>query len=254
MTKKASMKRTLDLHKLPQLTADQKARLNTVASMPDELIDYSDAPHLPDVAWVKAGGPPTSKKITLRKHIVDTADSNTLPTPNGPIQIVFPDAGPFVSLAGGEVGGALDLLLNSKEEVRIVITDVAEFELARQASDSQAARAAQAFIARHPNRVEVVPTTIGALALADWQHRQHQAKQDGRGVETGAFTLAPDIGELSVAGYVISLRKTNPGVPILIIVDDEWLAANSFALPDNARLCSTSTWLDGLAQVSRVVE
>ena len=37
------VKRTLDLKKPPQLSAEQKARLDAVASMPDEQIDYSDA-------------------------------------------------------------------------------------------------------------------------------------------------------------------------------------------------------------------
>ncbi|BBQ70899.1 hypothetical protein [Klebsiella quasipneumoniae] len=48
------VKRTLDLKKPPQLSAEQKARLDAVASMPDEQIDYSDAPYLPDAVWMKA--------------------------------------------------------------------------------------------------------------------------------------------------------------------------------------------------------
>ena len=36
------VKRTLDLKKPPQLSAEQKARLDAVASMPDEQIDYSE--------------------------------------------------------------------------------------------------------------------------------------------------------------------------------------------------------------------
>ena len=37
------VKRTLDLKNPPQLSAEQKARLDAVAAMPDEQIDYSDA-------------------------------------------------------------------------------------------------------------------------------------------------------------------------------------------------------------------
>ena len=48
------VKRTLDLKKRPRLSAEQKARLGAVASMPDDQIDYSDAPRLPDAAWMKA--------------------------------------------------------------------------------------------------------------------------------------------------------------------------------------------------------
>lgn len=62
------VKRTLDLKKPPQLSAEQKARLDAVASMPDEQIDYSDAPYLPDAVWMKAAEqlPHTKKQITLR--------------------------------------------------------------------------------------------------------------------------------------------------------------------------------------------
>jgi uncharacterized protein (DUF4415 family) len=69
MRKSASntVKRTLDLAKKPILTAGQKARLDTVAAMPDEAIDYSDAPWRPDAIWVKPAELPNYKKqITLR--------------------------------------------------------------------------------------------------------------------------------------------------------------------------------------------
>ena len=63
------VKRTLDLKKPPILSAEQKARLDAVASMPDERIDYSDAPHLPDAVWMKAAAselPNNKQQITLR--------------------------------------------------------------------------------------------------------------------------------------------------------------------------------------------
>ena len=62
------VKRTLDLKKPPQLSAEQKARLDALASMPDEKIDYSDAQSLPDAVWMKAAEqlPNTKKQITLR--------------------------------------------------------------------------------------------------------------------------------------------------------------------------------------------
>jgi uncharacterized protein (DUF4415 family) len=50
------------------LTAQQRAELEAVAAMPDEQIDYSDAPYLPDAVWMKAAEqlPHTKKQITLR--------------------------------------------------------------------------------------------------------------------------------------------------------------------------------------------
>ena len=70
MPTKASniVKRTLDLKKPLHLSAEQKARLDAVALMPDEQIDYSDAPSVPDTAWMKAATelPHTKKQVTLR--------------------------------------------------------------------------------------------------------------------------------------------------------------------------------------------
>ena len=61
------VKRTLDLKTPPVLSVEQKVRLDAVASMPDGLIDYSDAQRLPDAVWMRAAElPHTKKQITLR--------------------------------------------------------------------------------------------------------------------------------------------------------------------------------------------
>lgn len=62
------VKLTLDPNNLPPLTAEERAELEAVAAMPDEAIDYSDAPYLPDAVWMKAADqmPETKKQITLR--------------------------------------------------------------------------------------------------------------------------------------------------------------------------------------------
>ena len=62
------MKRTLDPKKPLQVSDEQKARLEAVASMPEEQIDYSDAPSLPDAVWMRAADrlPRKKKQITLR--------------------------------------------------------------------------------------------------------------------------------------------------------------------------------------------
>lgn len=64
---KNTVKLTLDPNNLPQLTAQERAQLEAVAAMPDEQIDHSDAPYLPDAVWVKAVEMPhTKQQITLR--------------------------------------------------------------------------------------------------------------------------------------------------------------------------------------------
>ena len=64
----STLKRTLDLKNPPFLSAEQKARLDAVALMPDEQIDYSDAPSLPDAVWMKVSAelPRNKQQITLR--------------------------------------------------------------------------------------------------------------------------------------------------------------------------------------------
>ena len=61
---------TLDLTRQPAVTDPQKKRLAAVAALPDERIDYSDAPHLPDAAWVRVaelpGLPTLKQQNTLR--------------------------------------------------------------------------------------------------------------------------------------------------------------------------------------------
>ncbi len=54
MSKNNTVKLTLDLINPPPLTDEQKARLTALTAMPDEGIDYSDAPYLSDAVWMKA--------------------------------------------------------------------------------------------------------------------------------------------------------------------------------------------------------
>jgi len=61
------IKRTFSPNSPPPLTEEQRRRLTAVAEIPDEKIDYSDAPFLSDAVWVKVGKiSPTKTQITLR--------------------------------------------------------------------------------------------------------------------------------------------------------------------------------------------
>ena len=95
----------------------------------------------------------------------------------------------------------------------------------------------------HAQRVEVVPTTIGRLALEDIKRRSLAGEQVG---------LSKDLGELSITNFVIALRSANPGNPMLVIVEDDWFSANAFSFPGNDHLLSTSAWLDCLEELGRI--
>lgn len=61
-SKSNTVKRTLDLKNPLPLTDAQKAPLAAVAARLNELSDYTDAPHLPDAVWTKAGELPGAKQ------------------------------------------------------------------------------------------------------------------------------------------------------------------------------------------------
>ena len=157
-----------------------------------------------------------------------------------PIRIVLPDAGPMISLA---LGNALDLLLLAADDVRLVVTDVVEFEATHRSDRYADAVIIREFLREHAQRVEVLPTTIGALALGDLRRRALAGEQ---------VRLSKDLCELSITNFVISLRTANPGDPMLVIIEDDWFSANSFSVPGNVHLVSTSAWLDGLEELGQI--
>lgn len=157
-----------------------------------------------------------------------------------PIRIVLPDAGPLISLA---LGNALDLLLLAADDVRLVVTDVVEFEATHRSDQYADAVIIRKFLREHAQRVEVLPTTIGTLALGDLRRRALAGEQ---------VRLSKDLGELSITNFVISLRTVNPGDPMLVIIEDDWFSANSFSVPGNVHLLSTSAWLDGLEALGQI--
>jgi uncharacterized protein (DUF4415 family) len=64
---------SVSLSKLPELTPAQKRRLDALAALPDDQIDLSDMPELPDMEWRKRTfyiglipGPGKKKSVTIR--------------------------------------------------------------------------------------------------------------------------------------------------------------------------------------------
>lgn len=151
-----------------------------------------------------------------------------------PISVVLPDTGPLISLAAG---GALDLLLLARHDVRIVVTDMVHFEATHRADDFADGAAIASFLAKNEERIEVVPTTIGQFALPELKRRLAAGEQ---------VSMPQDLGELSITNFVISIRQANPGDPMLVLIEDDWFIGNSYAVPGNVHLLSTASFLDGL--------
>ena len=153
---------------------------------------------------------------------------------NKRITIVIPDAGPLISLA---MGDALHLLLDLQPGVRLVLTDFVYFEATvfadRFLDGAQIAR----FIKKNKSTIEVVATTIGEFAIPTIREKLRKDPD------------APwpnDLGELSISSFITTSKDFNPGEPTLVLIEDDWFTANSYAVPGNVHLLSTSAFLDGL--------
>ena len=153
---------------------------------------------------------------------------------NKRITIVIPDAGPLISLA---MGDALHLLLDLQPGVRLVLTDFVYFEATvfadRFLDGAQIAR----FIKKNKSTIEVVATTIGEFAIPTIREKLRKDPD------------APwpnDLGELSISSFLTTSKDFNPGEPTLVLIEDDWFTANSYAVPGNVHLLSTSAFLNGL--------
>ena len=80
------------------------------------------------------------------------------------IRIFIPDAGPLISLA---MGDALDLLLLMSEDVRVILTDVVNYEATHRSDDLDDAKILKDFLHVNADRIEIESTFFGTLALED---------------------------------------------------------------------------------------
>lgn len=156
------------------------------------------------------------------------------------IRIFIPDAGPLISLA---MGDALDLLLLLSADVRLIITDVVNYEVTHRSEDLDDAKRLMDFLAVNSDRIEVESTFFGKLALEDLERKKKMG---------GSATLPRDAGEISINSLVINLRTFNPGDPTLVLMEDSWFESNVYSLPGNVHLLSTSAWLDGLQELGLI--
>lgn len=164
------------------------------------------------------------------------------------VRIVLPDTGPLITLAQAD---SLDLLLAfNPGKVRIVLTDLVEFECTRHRSDHPDAQRIADFLQRNAHRVEIQSTVYGQQVISGT--RSYEAFQSDPKLQAAyaAAGLKPppgpvaDSGEVSISGYVHQLIGQPPGPPCLIIAEDDYfLRASPGALPGNARIISTMAYL-----------
>ena len=166
------------------------------------------------------------------------------------VTIVFPDVGPLITLAKAD---ALEFLLAFSDEIRLVLTDVVEFEATRFRSDHQDAQKICDFISANSGRLTIEGTTYGKQAISAAKARQRYDESP----EVQAFfaanqmpppgKMAADCGELSIVSFIADMIGAPPGPACLVIAEDDFfLRANSGALPGNAHIISTAAFLKAL--------
>ena len=170
------------------------------------------------------------------------------------IEIVIADAGPLISLARAD---ALETLLVFKDNVRLVITDFVEFEVTRHRDKHADARQICEFISRYAGIVEIQETSIGKTMKQMVQMRElFEENEAFRQMMLGNNSVPPaipkDIGELSIVSYANEMITNPPGVPVLILAEDDFFLHSGSALPGNVHILSTRAFLETLYKLGHI--
>jgi hypothetical protein len=149
-----------------------------------------------------------------------------------PIRLVIPDSGVLISLAHGHL---LDALFSFADDVRLTVTDVVQFETTMRTDLIDATRI-KSFLKRNANRITVDATGFHKLI--------EQA------IENPAIELPKNFGEISIYGYINDIRQDEPGIPVLVLFEDEWFIKNQYARPRNTHLLSLAAFLKFLEKAN----
>ena len=140
------------------------------------------------------------------------------------VRLVVPDSSVLISLAHGDV---LWLLKRVAENVQLCITDVVEYEVTGNQWLSDAKKITQ-FLEDNRDIVSIEKTGFGDLI---------EAKR-----KNSSIPIPKDMGELSIYGLINSIRSDAPGVPTLVLFEDNWFMKNQ-TRPSMVHLLSLSAFL-----------
>ena len=173
---------------------------------------------------------------------------------NRRIEIVIADAGPLISLARAD---ALDTLLVFKDDVSLVITDFVEFEVTRNRDKHPDAQRICEFLTRYAGIIEIQETSIGKTMKQMVQMRELFEENEGfRQMMISNKTEPPpvpkDIGELSIVSFANEMITTPPGIPVLILAEDDFFLHSGAAIPGNAHILSTRAFLETLYELGKI--
>lgn len=166
------------------------------------------------------------------------------------IRIVVPDTGPLITLAKLDL---LDTLLAFKEDVRIVLTDYVEFEATRRRNDFPDAMAIHRFIVENFGRIEIEKTGLGTNYKKLFMLKERLAADPELSSQLGIDPGPPDDpGEMTIVQYVRDLIGHPPGIPVLILAEDDYFLRELSPLPGNAHVVSTRAFLNAFPRIAKL--
>lgn len=140
------------------------------------------------------------------------------------VRLIIPDAGVLISLAHGDF---LWLLGKVAQNVQLCITDVVKHEVTSNHVLPDAQKISK-FLDDNQDILSIEKTGFGDLIEA------HQ--------KNPSIPIPKDMGELSIYGLINNIRSETPGVPTMVLFEDNWFVKNQ-TRPSLVHLLSLSTFL-----------
>jgi hypothetical protein len=148
-----------------------------------------------------------------------------------PKTVAIPASGPLDSV---QVRDAIDALLATDPGVKLVLTDLVQFEVSAFPNRFHDVQAVLAFLEKHKDRISIQETTIGKFAIPAMRDQLARGE---------AVVWQKGLGDLAINGFIKTIGKLDPGEPIWLLIADKWFDENAYVVPGNVRLKSVRQFL-----------
>ncbi len=138
------------------------------------------------------------------------------------IKLVIADSGPLISLS---MANALDLLLEFKPGVQVVLTDIVYHEVTSERDKYPDAQKTYQFLSKSSGHITIEDTSYGQAAL-------FRVRLDP------GYKLPPDAGEMSIASFDAYQTEAT-----IILFEDRWFL-DPKRFKSNSNLVSTFAFID----------
>jgi hypothetical protein len=140
------------------------------------------------------------------------------------IKLVIADSGPLISLS---MANSLDLLLEFKPGVQVVLTDIVYHEVTAERDKYPDAQRTYQFLSKNSGHITIEDTSYGQAAL-------FRVRLDP------GYKLPPDAGEMSIASFDVYQSEAT-----IILFEDRWFL-DPKRFKSNSNLVSTFAFVDNV--------